>query len=124
MSPPTRPSRPRKPGAQPGNLNALKHGFYSRLFRDGEILDLEAYFLHGLMDEIAMLRVWIRRVMAFGDGVESLDEAIGVLGALGVASLQLATLLRAQKNLGGGSDEFERELMRAMDAIHREMNIR
>lgn len=87
------------------------------------MMDLEAYVIDGLMDEIAMLRVWIRRVLAFGDGVESLNEAIGVLGALGVASLQLASLLRVQKHLGSPSDYFEKELIRALDEIHKEMNI-
>ena len=101
----------------------LDPGFYSHLFKDGEILDLEAYFIDGLLDEIAMLRVWTRRVMAFAEGVESLDEAIGVLGALGVASLHLANLLRVQKLLGGASDHIEKELIRALDDIHREMNI-
>ena len=29
-----------QPGAQPGNTNALKHGFYSRRFSNSECLDL------------------------------------------------------------------------------------
>jgi len=32
---------PRQPGAQPGNFNALKHGFYSRRISNPECLDLE-----------------------------------------------------------------------------------
>jgi len=100
-----------------------QHGFYSRLFKEGELIDLQDYVIDGLMDEIAMMRVWTRRIMALGDGVESLDEAMGVLGALGMASLQLANILRIQKLLGGTSDEFERELIKALDEIHQEMNI-
>jgi hypothetical protein len=100
-----------------------KHGFYSRLFKEGELIDLQDYVIDGLMDEIAPLRVRTRRIRALGDGVESLDEAMGVLGALGMASLQLANILRIQKLLGGTSDEFERELIKALDEIHQEMNI-
>ena len=114
----------RKKGGQPGNLNALKHGFYSRLFRSGETADLEAYVADGLMDEIAMMRVWTRRVMALGDGVESLEDAMGVLGALGVASLQLSNLLRMQKFLGGSSNEFEKTFKQALEDVQREMKLR
>ena len=51
----------RKRGAQPGNLNALKHGFYSRNFLDLENTDLEAMLAQDLESEIAMLRVVVRR---------------------------------------------------------------
>jgi hypothetical protein len=114
----------RKRGAQPGNLNALKHGFYSRLFQEGEVLDLEARGIEGMLDEIAMLRVWTRRVMALGDGVESLERAIRVLGALGTASLHLSNLLRLQVSLGGKNDDFEKKFLRALDDVQREFNIR
>lgn len=107
----------------PRPKSEIQHGFYSRLFKEGELMDLEDYVIDGLMDEIAMMRVWTRRVVALGVGVESLDEAMGVLGALGMASLQLANILRVQKLLGGTSDEFEREIIKALDEIHQEMNI-
>jgi hypothetical protein len=48
---------------------------------------------------------------------------MGVLGALGMASLQLANIVRIQKLLGGTTDEFEKELIKALDEIHQEMNI-
>jgi uncharacterized protein YjcR len=36
---------PNSRGAPKGNLNALKHGFYSRLFHAGEATDLSNDFL-------------------------------------------------------------------------------
>jgi hypothetical protein len=30
----------RKPGAQPGNTNAMRHGFYSKSFTQAELLNL------------------------------------------------------------------------------------
>ena len=33
-------------------------------------MDMEARQIDGLMDEIALLRIWTRRVVAFGEGVE------------------------------------------------------
>ena len=109
-------------GRQPENTRAS--GFYSRLFKEGEIMDFEARQVDGLMDEIALLRIWTRRVVAFGEGVESLDEAIDVLGALGSASLHLSHLLRSQKALGGTTDEFEQNFLKALDEVQREFKIR
>ena len=34
----------RKQGAQPGNLNAFRHGFYSKLFQPLDAEDLEGIF--------------------------------------------------------------------------------
>jgi hypothetical protein len=58
------PKSGRRPGGQPGNRNALKHGFYSKLFKPGELDDLNAVLADGLTDEIAMLRVVVRRLFA------------------------------------------------------------
>jgi hypothetical protein len=52
----------RNKGAQPGNTNALKHGFYSRFFKEGEVTDLSS-LAPDLTDEIAMLRVITRRLL-------------------------------------------------------------
>jgi hypothetical protein len=98
----SRPKRSR--GAQPGNQNALKHGFYSEGFKQGELEDLEACMATGLEDEITMLRVITRRVMLLANGVENLDEAIHALNALGTASVKLAALLRVHKMLGGNEE--------------------
>jgi uncharacterized protein YjcR len=43
----------RRQGGQQGNLNALKHGFYSKQFQEGEIADLEK--AEGLKEEIGMM---------------------------------------------------------------------
>ena len=48
----------RKLGRQPEDTRAS--GYYSRLFREGEIMDMKAREIDGLMDEIALLRVWTR----------------------------------------------------------------
>ena len=48
----------RKRGAQPGNQNATKHGFYARVLSPAEKRDLEAARrIQGIDDEIALLRV-------------------------------------------------------------------
>jgi uncharacterized protein YjcR len=53
-----------KRGTPPGNQNARKHGFYSRVLDAEEQLDFEqATRVEGLDDEIAMLRVRIKSVL-------------------------------------------------------------
>lgn len=54
-----------KKGAQPGNQNARKHGFYSRALTEAEALELEdASMVEGLDQEIALLRIKLRTLVA------------------------------------------------------------
>lgn len=54
----------KKKGAQPGNKNALKHGFYSQVLDEAERLELEvARDIEGIDDEIALLRVKIHTLV-------------------------------------------------------------
>jgi threonine dehydrogenase-like Zn-dependent dehydrogenase len=95
----------RKRGGQPGNLNALKHGFYSRQFRDQENLDLEAILAEGLDDEIAMLRVAMRRYFEVAAGIDDIEVLANTVGIMGMAATRLASLLRVRKLIGGGDEE-------------------
>lgn len=111
--------RREKRGAPRNNLNAFKHGYYSRLFRPLEADDLEAILRDGLEDEIAMLRVITRRVFELADNEEDIESSIKTLSALGVAATRLARLLEAQKSLGGG-DRTLQLLSQALSEIRDE----
>lgn len=95
---------PRRRGAQPGNTNALKKGFYSLRFCNGELADLEETTPDSLRDEIAMLRVVIRRVVSLAEEGKPPAELLSILDKLGTASLRVANLLKTQKLLGNGSE--------------------
>ena len=111
-------SAKRKPGAQPGNLNALKHGFYSKHFRNAEYADLDILLIDGLADEIAMLRVVTRRVLELANGMNDLESGINLLGVLGLASTRLASLLKVQKMLGGEeNDEVSKAISIALSEV-------
>jgi len=98
-----KPNLKRKSGGQPGNLNAFKHGFYSRRFRALEISDLSSVLTDDLDDEIALLRVIIRRVFEMADKeAETLTDWQFALSTLGAASTRLAGLLRTQQVMSGG----------------------
>lgn len=92
----------RKRGAQPGNQNALKHGFYSRAFRQLEISELQLV-LSGLEGEIQAMRIFTRRVLDLADGVDDLKTAIQMLYALGAATSNTALLLKVHSKLSGDS---------------------
>jgi hypothetical protein len=112
-------SNPR--GAPKGNLNALKNGFYSRLFNASETSDLGQEPPVTLEHEITLLRVMMRRTMELADGVDDLREATRVLDALGAAANRLASLLRAQKNLDESHSQLVDEISIAIQQVNQEL---
>ena len=115
-------SRTRKRGAQPGNKNALKHGFYARAYKAGELSDLDEMLNTGLQDEITMIRVATRRVIDYISEFANPSEAVMTLGALGLAATRLATLLRTQKILDG-QQSTSTVLSQALAEVVRELGI-
>ncbi len=67
--------------------------------------------------EIAMLRAAIQQVGQRGAGLESLAEQVRVLDAVGRASVRLASLLRAQRDLE--EERTAEALSRALDEVNR-----
>ena len=114
----------RKTGGQPGNQNALKHGFYSRKFKPSESESLEAASVEGLRSEIVMLRVMIRRVVELATNPEkepSLESTIAALNTLGNASGRLAILLKTEKQLAGNQSESPLALNKALGEVIAEL---
>ncbi len=109
-----------KPGAPKGNLNALKHGFYSRLFRKSEADDLHENST-SLEHEITLLRVMIRRTMQLADGIDDIKEATRVLDALGAAAGRLSNLLRTQKILKDRHSQMAEEISIAIKEVNQEL---
>ena len=112
---------PNPRGAPKGNLNALKHGFYSRLFHPAETVDLPDDPSTDLANEITLLRVMIRRTMQLADGIDDLREAERVLDALGAAASRLSNLLRAQKSLNQGQHGLADEISIAIQQVNAEL---
>jgi len=116
----------RKPGGQPGNWNAFKHGFYSRRYKPLELQDLGEVLSSGLSDEIALLRVIIRRVFEFASesdeqGLETWTHALNTLGR---ASTRLAGLLRTQHTLCGEEEDIVDTLSKALGQVAHEIGFR
>ncbi len=103
-----------KRGGQPGNLNALKNGFYSRCFRELENADLQATG-HSLKDEIRMLRVLIRRMFDLASHEDGeLEQMADCLNTLGMASSRLAALLRTEQKLNVEHNDLTDSLNQAL----------
>jgi hypothetical protein len=112
---------PNPRGAPKGNLNALKNGFYSRLFHNNESKDLNDDETGSLEHEITLLRVMIRRTMELADGIDDLSQATRVLDALGAAAGRLANLLRAQKSLSEVHSQLADEISIAIQQVNTEL---
>jgi len=74
----------KKRGAPRGNQNARKHGFYSNVLSEAERQDFEqATSVEGVDDEIALLRVRIKSVVANDpDNIKLIMQAICILARL------------------------------------------
>ena len=81
----------RRRGGQPGNLNALMHGFYSKQFQEGEIRDLGK--AKGFREKIGMMQVVTRRLLKMARGCRDVGEFINELGACGSDSTRVAGLI-------------------------------
>ena len=114
----------KKRGGQPGNTNALKHGFYTKNFSITERRGLQEIEGVVLSDEIGLLRVLIRRFAEQIKGSQgvSLNESAQHLAVISEAMLRLASLLRTDKLLGGSEyDSLGAALSRSMAAVLEEM---
>jgi hypothetical protein len=106
--------RARTRGAQPGNLNALKHGFYAKHFRSDELAELAQATAANLNGEIGLTRVAARRVLALLDEAESAVEKVALLNAISMAAMRVASLLKTKKFLSGNGDDMSAALQEAL----------
>lgn len=101
------PANYRKRGAQPGNINALKHGRYASLVPPKDNRSLPDILSSSLEEEISMLRKATRRVFDLAKQADDIDLAIKVLGSLGLAMIRTSRLLKSQQELGDGDQTLE-----------------
>jgi hypothetical protein len=118
---PTNQNKTKPRGAPKGNLNALKNGFYSRLFHGSETSDLNDDQTNNLEHEITLLRVMMWRTMELADGIDDLRQATRVLDALGAAAGRLANLLRAQKRLTETHSQVADDISIAIQQVNTEL---
>ena len=102
-------------------VNVLKDSSYDLGLHGGDAEVLEGPLGDDVQDEIALLRIYIRRMAVLAKGIDDLDEAIVTLGALGRACAQVASLLRNQKAFDASKSRDALE--QALTKVMREFNL-
>jgi hypothetical protein len=105
-------SENRSRGGQLGNLNALKHGFYTRHLKKRDLTGVESTDVKTLIEEIALLRVFIRRLIETLDPAADAYELASVLRILCVALKTITGAMKAQQwlTLSGSTQDDELRL--------------
>jgi hypothetical protein len=111
----------RKKGAQPGNNNAIKNGFYSRYFKKRDITDLQKHDFEGLKDEIELFRVQIRRISEMSSGINNLPDALDYLNCLSNAVDSLSRLVRTHYFVFFDQNEYEANILNAVNEVRLEL---
>ncbi len=98
MTRPSSTSQKRKRGGQLGNNNALKHGFYSRLYKEREKKLLSQISHAAVQGEIDLTRVTNRRVLETLNNTPGLtfEQVISGTHAIGLGTARIASLTRIQ----------------------------
>jgi len=110
-------------GAQIGNTNALKHGFYSRQFREIDLSDLDS-MQAGLEQEIAVLRVQMRRALeTINASPTDPDYVLRSLSVLGATAARIAQISRAHAILTGGDQGTLAVISQAIAEINKELKL-
>jgi hypothetical protein len=115
-------SSPHRRGAPKGNFNALKHGFYTRRLKKHDLTGVESTDAKGLIEEIALIRVFTRRLIESIGPDSDAYELADILRALCLASSTITRVVKTQyliTSTGSGMDDEISEAIRQVNAEFR-----
>ena len=107
----------RKPGAQPANQNALKHGFYSRYLHRKELSDIRRRLSGDLAEEQTLLRTLIQRNLATAQNCDDPFFNLSLLNAVQKAVHTLARLDLIQYRVNPAPDAVNLLLEQARQVL-------
>jgi len=112
MSEPSPSASKRKPGGQPGNANALRHGFYAKSFTEAEMRRLEEDIEGEFIDEIALARTNAARLAELLKDYRnmSLLDVVSASNALNNYLDRIQGLSRAQRFMYRNQTTLEQAL--------------
>lgn len=113
----------RRPGAQLGNTNALKHGFYTRRMWKRHLSGVENTNIKGLAEEIALIRIFTRRLVESCDPSADLYDLAGILRAICLASATITRIIKAQAFLTSDLSGFYQHVEQAIREVRIEMGV-
>ena len=102
----------RKPGAQPGNSNALRHGFYAKSFTEAEMRRLDKDIEGEFIDEIALARTNAARLAELLKDYKSMSlvDVVSASNALNNYLDRIQSLSRAQRFMYRNQTTLEQAL--------------
>jgi hypothetical protein len=115
------PPSPRRPGAPTGNLNALKHGFYTRRLKKRDLTGVESTDVSGLVEEIALIRVFTRRLVESCLPDADSYELADILRILCLASSTITRLTKTQYLLSTNNTGLDDEIAEAIRRVNAEL---
>jgi hypothetical protein len=131
-----KPSTGRKPGAQPGNKNAMRHGFYANRFTAEQQKRLDGQDATDLQAEINLIRVCLDQLydqlyfepayLPNKEGGQSElrdDHYLKQLNTLSLMTQSLSTLARTQYLIKGKGGDVADAIMHALEELRLEMGI-
>ena len=116
------PPRPR--GAPKGNFNALKHGFYTRRLRKHDLSGVESTEPSGLIEEIAIIRVFTRRLIESIHPESDAYELAEILRALCLASSTITRIVKTQFLITSAGSGIDDEIAEAIKQVNAEFHAR
>ena len=110
------PKRPR--GAPRGNTNAFKHGFYTRRLKKNDLNGVESTNTSGLVEEIALIRVFTRRLLESSLTNASFYDLAETLRILCLASSTITRVIKTQYLLTMSDTGLDEEITAAIHQIN------
>ncbi len=114
------PPSPRRRGAPPGNLNALKHGFYTRRIKKRHLDGVESTDSIGLIEEIALIRVFTRRLIESIHPDSETYELADILRSLCLASSTITRVVKTQFLITNSDSNLDDEIAEAIRQVNAE----
>ena len=132
----TRAKKPakRKRGAQAGNKNNLRHGFYSKNFTADERKRLDAQDSIDVLAEINLIRVCVDKLtnqISFDEVTRTDDNGtefrdahyLAQLNTLSAMTQAIATLVRTHYLTHGKTGDVQSSILAALEELRLEMGI-
>lgn len=111
----------RRPGGQLGNLNALKHGFYTRRIHKCDLSGTDDASTINLAEEIALIRIFTRKLVDSSCKFDDPYELAGVLRILCLASVSITRIIKAQALLTHDNSGLLDEIDEAIRQVNLEL---
>jgi hypothetical protein len=121
-----KPTGKAKPGAQPSNKNAEKHGFYSKQFSKTETTQLKGIDLMSIESEIELINTMMNRLANFIPEKftkAELEDHLKALNTLSIMMQSKSTMIRTHYLTRGKGGTIEQGIMDALEELRLELGL-